>query len=126
MTALTVTISESISFISPGETNKWGTFVWGTDDWGEKDIAYDFFKYLAESVTATDTLSKLIKVYYTGDDISLTDDITYIILANNGWWTSKDGITNATNWPVSSFIEAATLTDNWTESSTLISGWTQS
>lgn len=122
MGLLTITVSESLPMISPETTNKWGTFVWGTDKWGGRDIPYLFDKYLQEFITVGDIVSKIF-THYLQDSFSLSDQITYLILANNGWYQTKDGKSNAIYWPIDSFGETIAASDNWIDVTPTTTTW---
>lgn len=61
MATLTQTIDLSLAWVGSGDNEIWGTMVWGEGFWGENSIRWNMDKGIAESVSPTMAVGKLVK-----------------------------------------------------------------
>lgn len=122
MATHTITITDSMVIIGPGDPNLWGTLEWGTNNWAtDNDMRLTFFKNLAaETITLSDVLSK--KPFLTLDMGTMVGAITMSTLCHfDGFLEFK--YVRAGDAGVDGFDKTSDGSDGWSKTSDGSDGW---
>lgn len=87
MADLTQTITNSLTVMAPTPASTWGSMVWGTDNWGEsRDFELEIGKWLAETITNTDTYFKGI-AHKISEGFSVSSAMNLVALQDGSGYT---------------------------------------
>jgi hypothetical protein len=137
MADLSITISNRMRFrlqSTGSNPSLWGTFVWGTDNWwGDYDTKFEYDqwialslslgqtigqnidKWLAEGVSLSDAVRKLINPTALANGISFSSAIASTVISQGDW---TQAARDTETW-----TEATPDTETWTEATAASTTW---
>jgi hypothetical protein len=113
----TQTVTNSLGLHGPGPTTKWGEFNWGEANWGSgtEDLVTTIGKYLSNTETLSDSLSKKT-IKNLSDTIDVSEDMSSQELFDG------DGYNYVFTLPTTEGENRSTV--EWTESTDPSTTWT--
>lgn len=124
MADLTKTISNTLNVLTPTPASVWNSMEWGTDNWGEsRDFSLEIGKWLAETVTFTDTQFLGI-THLISESFSVSSSINFIGLTDGSGYTYVEkGASDPDDRLFPEYTEQTGSTPSYTEDTGNDPGW---